>query len=183
MRYTRSFLTFIPDEKRSSAAGSVRWCVHLLSFPDCDRADVDLQGIGALFISTLAIERLPTPVLPPESSLDVLALTIQPVTYFIVLCSIIAHGASPPLLFLAYESRSRRTRPLDPLLYPFKTSSLHLSNLYAKLSSRRPILAYSRPPRRRSSRYRSQPRRREGVEHRSRERREARRRRFGRRCR
>lgn len=33
-------------------------------------------GVGALFISTLAIRRLPTPNFPPETHLDMLALSI-----------------------------------------------------------------------------------------------------------
>lgn len=43
---------------------------------------------------------MPTPNVPPETSDDVLALTIQPITYFLVLCSIIVHGSSVPFFNL-----------------------------------------------------------------------------------
>ena len=33
-------------------------------------------GVGALFISTLAIRRLPTPNFPPQTHIDMLALSI-----------------------------------------------------------------------------------------------------------
>lgn len=52
---------------------------------------------GALFISTLARERLPTPTYPPEDHLDVLSLVIMPITYFIILISILVHGLSIPI--------------------------------------------------------------------------------------
>lgn len=38
--------------------------------------------------------------MPPENSNDVLALTIQPIVYFLVLCSIIVHGSSIPFFNL-----------------------------------------------------------------------------------
>ena len=44
---------------------------------------------GALFIATLAAERLPSPTYPPVTSLDTVALSIQPITYFLVLTSIL----------------------------------------------------------------------------------------------
>lgn len=61
---------------------------------------LSFKGVGAIFIATLALHKLPTPTIPPETSDDVLALTIQPITYFLVLCSIIVHGSSIPFFNL-----------------------------------------------------------------------------------
>jgi NhaP-type Na+/H+ or K+/H+ antiporter len=47
------------------------------------------MGVGAVFISTLAKTQLPTPHNPPEDQVDVLAISIQPIVAFMVLCSII----------------------------------------------------------------------------------------------
>lgn len=61
------------------------------------------MGIGALFIATLAASKLPTPDVPPSTSLDVLSLSLQPITYFIVLSSILVHGAHCLPLCLSAE--------------------------------------------------------------------------------
>jgi sodium/hydrogen antiporter len=47
------------------------------------------MGVGAVFISTLAKSRLPAPNEPPNDQVDILALSIQPIVAFMVLCSII----------------------------------------------------------------------------------------------
>ncbi|SCV74667.1 BQ2448_7696 [Microbotryum intermedium] len=65
------------------------------------------MGVGAIFISTLAAAKLPTPTVPPETSLDVLALIIQPVTYFIVLSSILIHGLTISFFTLGRRVHSR----------------------------------------------------------------------------
>lgn len=58
------------------------------------------MGVGAIFISTLAASKLPTPTVPPETQLDLLALLVQPVTYFIVLSSILGQSwGRPPAKF------------------------------------------------------------------------------------
>ncbi|KAL1950565.1 hypothetical protein VTO73DRAFT_5689 [Trametes versicolor] len=54
------------------------------------------MGIGAIFISTLAAEQLPTPHDPPEGQQELLAASIQPIVAFMVLCSIAVHGLSIP---------------------------------------------------------------------------------------
>jgi NhaP-type Na+/H+ or K+/H+ antiporter len=43
------------------------------------------MGVGAIFIGTLAQQRLPTPNNPPETGLDYLSLSLQPIIYFLVL--------------------------------------------------------------------------------------------------
>jgi hypothetical protein len=47
------------------------------------------MGVGAVFISTLAIHRLGTPADPPVTQQDHLTLAIQPIVCFVVLASII----------------------------------------------------------------------------------------------
>ncbi|KAH8914409.1 hypothetical protein BT69DRAFT_1072036 [Atractiella rhizophila] len=65
------------------------------------------MGVGAIFIATLATERLPTPLYPPETSLDVLALTIQPIVYFLVLSSVLVHGLTIPFFSVGKRLHSR----------------------------------------------------------------------------
>lgn len=57
-------------------------------------------GIGAIFMSTLAAETLPSPQSPPANQAERLAATIQPVIAFMVLCSILIHGLSIPFFSL-----------------------------------------------------------------------------------
>jgi hypothetical protein len=47
------------------------------------------MGVGAVFVSTLAIHRLPEPQNPAESQPDILATVLHPVVGFVVLVSII----------------------------------------------------------------------------------------------
>lgn len=47
------------------------------------------MGVGAIFISTLALHKLPTPANPPVTQQDYLALSLQPIVSFVVLGSII----------------------------------------------------------------------------------------------
>ena len=47
------------------------------------------MGAGAVFISTLALTRLPEPHSPPQSQAEYLAATLQPVVAFIILGSIL----------------------------------------------------------------------------------------------
>ena len=65
------------------------------------------MGVGAIFIATLGRTLMPDEVNePPQTSNDVLALTIQPIVYFFVLCSIIVHGFTIP--FFAFGKNARR---------------------------------------------------------------------------
>ncbi|GAA5913902.1 hypothetical protein JCM6882_004391 [Rhodosporidiobolus microsporus] len=65
------------------------------------------MGVGAIFISTLAAEKLPTPNIPPQDSIETLALLIVPVTYCIVLTSIMVHGLSISFFTLGRRVHSR----------------------------------------------------------------------------
>ena len=47
------------------------------------------MGVGAVFVSTLALHKLPSPKYPPETQQDYLASVLQPIVAFVVLASII----------------------------------------------------------------------------------------------
>jgi sodium/hydrogen antiporter len=47
------------------------------------------MGVGAMFISTLALSRLPQPHNPPRNQQELLAATLQIIVSFIVLGSIV----------------------------------------------------------------------------------------------
>ncbi|KAJ3713342.1 Sodium/hydrogen exchanger family-domain-containing protein [Lentinula raphanica] len=65
------------------------------------------MGVGAVFISTLALSELPTPHNPPQNQEELLALYIQPVVSFVVLGSIIIHGLSIPFFSFGRRVHSR----------------------------------------------------------------------------
>lgn len=47
------------------------------------------MGVGAIFISTLALTELEKPQSPPANQQQVLATVLQPMVAFVVLCSIL----------------------------------------------------------------------------------------------
>ncbi|KAJ3502864.1 hypothetical protein NMY22_g18440 [Coprinellus aureogranulatus] len=80
------------------------------------------MGVGAVFISTLAIHKLPVPEVPFQSQQDYLSASLEPIVAFVVLTSIISHGLSIPfftlsrtvsrtLSFQATSARSQRATP------------------------------------------------------------------------
>ena len=52
------------------------------------------MGVGAIFISTLAVTELPTPQSPPQNQAELLAATLQTIVSFVVLGSIIIRTSS-----------------------------------------------------------------------------------------
>ncbi|KAJ7164359.1 Sodium/hydrogen exchanger family-domain-containing protein [Mycena filopes] len=69
------------------------------------------MGVGAVFVSTLALTRLPQPQSPPQNQQELLAATLQPIVAFVVLGSIVIHGLSIPFFSLSGNMHSR-TRSL-----------------------------------------------------------------------
>ncbi|KAI6046092.1 Cation/H+ exchanger, partial [Pisolithus marmoratus] len=67
------------------------------------------MGVSAVFVSALALTRLPTPENPPANQEQLLAATIQPIVSFVVLGSIIIHGLSIPFFNLGRGVHSRTT--------------------------------------------------------------------------
>ncbi|KAL6300616.1 Sodium/hydrogen exchanger family-domain-containing protein, partial [Sparassis latifolia] len=65
------------------------------------------MGVGAVFISTLAVLRLPEPESPPQGQAQLLAATLQTIVSFIVLGSIIIHGLSIPFFSFGKSVHSR----------------------------------------------------------------------------
>ena len=64
------------------------------------------MGVGAVFISVLASEKLPHPESPTEDQAEMLAATIQPIVSFMVLTSITIHGLSIPFFSLGRRVHS-----------------------------------------------------------------------------
>ncbi|KAF8070225.1 Cation/H+ exchanger [Lyophyllum atratum] len=58
------------------------------------------MGVGAIFIASLALHKLPTPQNPPRDQQELLAAYLEPIVAFVVLCSIIIHGLSIPFFSL-----------------------------------------------------------------------------------
>lgn len=65
------------------------------------------MGVGAIFISTLAASKLPTPQIPPTNNIEILSLICVPVTYCIVLSSILVHGLTISFFTLGRRVHSR----------------------------------------------------------------------------
>jgi NhaP-type Na+/H+ or K+/H+ antiporter len=57
------------------------------------------MGVGAVFVSTLALHRLPTPHDPPQNQQEILAASIQPIVAFVVLGSIVIRASCFQLMF------------------------------------------------------------------------------------
>jgi len=58
------------------------------------------MGVGAIFISALALHKLPVPHNPPENDEELLAASLELIVAFVVLGSIFIHGLSIPFLSL-----------------------------------------------------------------------------------
>ena len=76
------------------------------------------MGVGAVFVSTLALSRLPTPQNPPQTQLDLLALTLQVIVAFVVLGSIFIRMLLTPFdtNFVTDNSSRHVRRSLHPIL-------------------------------------------------------------------
>ncbi|EPT04950.1 hypothetical protein FOMPIDRAFT_46117, partial [Fomitopsis schrenkii] len=66
------------------------------------------MGVGAVFVSTLAVTRLPAPHSPPEGQAELLAATIQTVVSFVILGSIIIRKVYVISMYCAALTREHR---------------------------------------------------------------------------
>ena len=66
------------------------------------------MGVGAVFVSTLALHKLPSPKYPPETQQDYLALMLQPIVAFVVLGSIIIRVSFNPIQAIFFSLTFRR---------------------------------------------------------------------------
>ncbi|KZS90465.1 hypothetical protein SISNIDRAFT_488345 [Sistotremastrum niveocremeum HHB9708] len=64
------------------------------------------MGVGAIYISTLAVTKLPQTESPPANQAQLLASVVQPIVSFVVLVSIIVHGLSIPFFTLGKRVRT-----------------------------------------------------------------------------
>ncbi|KAH7918314.1 hypothetical protein BV22DRAFT_1041837 [Leucogyrophana mollusca] len=65
------------------------------------------MGVSAVFVSALALTRLPAPQSPPADQAELLAATIQIIVSFVVLGSIVIHGLSIPFFSFGRGVHSR----------------------------------------------------------------------------
>lgn len=65
------------------------------------------MGVGAVFVSTLALTRLPEPHSPPQNQQEFLAASLQIIVSFVVLGSILIHGLSIPFFSFGRNLSSR----------------------------------------------------------------------------
>jgi hypothetical protein len=56
------------------------------------------MGVGAIFISALALHNLPVPHDPPENAEELLAASLEPIVAFVVLGSIFVRKHQNPML-------------------------------------------------------------------------------------
>ncbi|KAG1775354.1 Cation/H+ exchanger [Suillus placidus] len=82
------------------------------------------MGVSAVFVSALALTRLPTPENPPADQAQYLAATIQPIVSFVVLGSIIIHGLSIPFFNVGLVAHSR-----TPSFSKTSTDQTHVAGL------------------------------------------------------
>ncbi len=73
------------------------------------------MGVGAIFVSTLAVTELPAPQSPPQSQAELLAATLQTIVAFVVLCSIVVRMC----LMLCRRCDTPLTKSVDGLSIPF----------------------------------------------------------------
>lgn len=81
------------------------------------------MGVGAVFISTLALTELATPNDPPQNQEELLALYIQPVVAFVVLGSIIIRSYFFQLYFFHVDIVLYR-RSFHSVLFVWEKSPL-----------------------------------------------------------
>jgi hypothetical protein len=96
------------------------------------------MGVGAMFISTLALSRLPKPHNPPENQAELLAATLQTIVSFVVLGSIFIRE------FSKMESISQLDKSFsDGLSIPFFSFGRRIHTRTVSLSrtwtSRQPV--------------------------------------------
>ena len=87
------------------------------------------MGIGTIFISTLALSKLPKPHNPPETQEEILSAYLQPIVSFIVLGSVMIRGYN----FLSFNAGLIRNTEWGPdgLSVPFFSFGQNMSRSLA----------------------------------------------------
>ena len=93
------------------------------------------MGVGAIFISTLALTRLPEPQSPPADQSELLAATLQPIVSFVVLCSILIrkslHLVYSLMKFVERMTLNRRLINSSLLVWSKSPYEDHISDPYS----------------------------------------------------
>lgn len=91
------------------------------------------MGVGAVFISTLALTRLPEPHSPPQNQEEYLAATLQTIVAFVVLGSILIRALYSSSLKgfcgILYANYMPNRRFIYPILLLWSTYSIYVPNL------------------------------------------------------
>jgi hypothetical protein len=74
------------------------------------------MGVGAVFVSTLALSKLPEPKNPPETQAELLATVIQPIVAFVVLGSIVVRMSVSVKYILLFDAVPPSRWSVDPVL-------------------------------------------------------------------
>lgn len=110
------------------------------------------MGVGAIFISMLALTRLPTPHGRADDQVDCVASSIQPIVSFVVLGSIFIHGLSIPffslgswvhLTYIKARRGARQARDALQSVSPFRRSRALPDERRGLLSDEQSIGRYS----------------------------------------
>jgi sodium/hydrogen antiporter len=100
---------WIPDIKTFREAvfsGAYTWACRVRDLIFSKTGHFGPIGVGAIFISTLAVEQLPHAHDPPRNQVELLSASIQPIVAFMVLCSVAVHGLSIPFFSLGRRVHS-----------------------------------------------------------------------------
>ena len=97
------------------------------------------MGVGAVFVSTLALTRLPEPHSPPQNQPEYLAATLQTIVSFIVLGSIFIRTLLTRLIPYTTLTPLVHRRSLNPILLFQPSNSLTntLPNTYPNITKQR----------------------------------------------
>ena len=95
------------------------------------------MGVGAVFVSTLALSRLPTPHSPLENQQELLAATLQTIVSFVVLGSIVVRKYH---VSLVVSTRYARSSSIDGFVPQMDCPSLPSHSLQHSDRRRYPTL-------------------------------------------
>jgi hypothetical protein len=101
------------------------------------------MGVGAVFISTLALKRLPTPHDPPQNQQELLATVLQPITAFVVLGSILVRKS---IRSIFHPPRSDLQLYPDGLSIPFFSFGRQVHSRTVSLSATLTTRSRGEPP-------------------------------------
>lgn len=108
------------------------------------------MGVGAVFISTLALTRLPKPNNPPQDQQELLAASLQPIVAFVVLGSILIRQVNQSPKVYHTDIMTFHRWVIHPFLLSVQelfSYCIHVRHLDLPIPPRYPRVAPSDPPR------------------------------------